>query len=604
MMERSAEIQKTLENLPHLPGVYQYFNEEKKIIYVGKAKDLKKRVSSYFAKEHHDNAKLRILVRNIHEIRFIVVASESDALLLENNLIKEYQPRYNILLKDDKSFPWIAVKRETFPRVVYTRQLIKDGSEYFGPFTSTVMVKTLLSLIKQLFPLRTCKLDLSLDKIARKMYKPCLEFHMGNCLGPCIAKQSLDDYMENIQTIRDILKGNLNQVSQHLKQMMDAFAKDLDFENANLIKEKITILDNYRSKSTIVNPAIHNVDVFSLASSDKIVVVNYLRVLNGAIVQVHSMFTSLKLDEDLSEILSMAILEMREKLSSNAREIVVSQMPDVQMQGITYSIPKTGDKLKLLELSMRNSKMFLQEKLKQSSEMDEKKGAKANIIVQQMKDVLCLEKLPLHMECFDNSNLQGTNPVASCVVFKNGKPSVKDYRHFNIKTVTGIDDFASMKEIVFRRYKRLSDENEPLPNLIVIDGGKGQLGAALESLDKLNLIGKIEIISIAKRLEEIFKPGDSIPLYVDKKSPVLKVIQHIRNEAHRFGITFHRNKRSNTWMNSEFENIKGIGEKTVNELFIKFKSAEAIHHASLEELAEVIGLAKAKILREHLVKDS
>lgn len=603
MMERSAEIQKTLENLPHLPGVYQYFNEEKKIIYVGKAKDLKKRVTSYFAKEHHDNAKLRILVRNIHEIRFIVVASESDALLLENNLIKEYQPRYNILLKDDKSFPWIAVKRETFPRVVYTRQLIKDGSEYFGPFTSTVMVKTLLSLIKQLFPLRTCKLDLSLDKIDRKMYKPCLEFHIGNCLGPCIAKQSLDDYMENIQTIRDILKGNLNQVSQHLRQMMEAFAKELDFENANLIKEKMAILDNYRSKSTIVNPSIHNIDVFSLASSDKMVVVNYLRVLNGAIVQVHSMFTSLKLDEDLSEILSMAILEMREKLSSNAREIVVSQMPDVQMQGITYTIPKTGDKLKLLELSMRNSKMFLQEKLKQSSEMAEKKGAKANIIVQQMKDVLCLEKLPLHMECFDNSNLQGTNPVASCVVFKNGKPSVKDYRHFNIKTVIGIDDFASMKEIVYRRYKRLLDENEPLPNLIVIDGGKGQLGAALDSLEKLNLIGKIEIISIAKRLEEIFKPGDNIPLYVDKKSPVLKVIQHIRNEAHRFGITFHRNKRSNTWMNSEFENIKGIGEKTVNELFIKFKSAEAIHQASLEELAEVIGMAKAKILREHLGKE-
>ena len=579
-----------LTTLPSSPGVYQFYDSNDKILYVGKAKDLKKRVSSYFSKTH-EIGKTRVLVKKIRDIKHIVVATESDALLLENNLIKKYQPRYNVLLKDDKTYPWICIKNERFPRIFPTRRHIKDGSEYFGPYTSMKTVKTLLELIKSVYPLRTCNYDLSQEKIEAGKYKVCLEYHLGNCKGPCEGYQTQEEYHQEIQDIREIIKGNFKSSLQYFKNQMKTYAEEMRFEEAQQIKEKIDVLENYEVKSTIVNPNINNVDVFSIVSDDLYAYVNFLQISHGSIVRSHTLEIKKKLDEEDQDLLALAIVEIRQRFNSFSRELYVPFEVTTE-PGLKITVPKMGDKKKILELSERNAKYFRQERFKQEKIIDPNRHA--NRIMAQMQKDLRLSVEPRHIECFDNSNIQGTNPVAACVVFKDGKPSKKDYRHYNIKTVEGPDDFASMEEVVFRRYKRLLNEAEPLPQLIVIDGGKGQLSSALKSLDLLGLRGKIAIIGIAKRLEEIYFPGDSIPLYLDKKSESLKIIQQLRNEAHRFGITFHRNKRSKGAINSELEGIEGIGEKTAQDLLKTFKSVKRIKEASVEDLAKTVGAAKAK----------
>ncbi len=591
-------LQLQLKTLPTNPGVYQYYDKEGKILYVGKAKNLKKRVSSYFTK-NYEYGKTKVLVKKIASIKHIVVATETDALLLENNLIKKYQPRYNVLLKDDKSYPWICIKNERFPRVFQTRRMIKDGSEYFGPYTSVKTVRTLLDLIKGLYPLRTCNYDLSQEKINAGKYKVCLEYHLGNCKGPCEGYQTIQSYDEEIKAIREILKGNFKDSLQQFKLQMKEHAVAMEFEDAQKVKEKIEILENYQAKSTIVNPKINNVDVFSIVSDESFGYINYLQLSLGSIVRSHTMEIKKKLDETDKELLELAITEIHQRFKTNSKELYVPFEVELG-EKFKITIPKLGDKKRILELSSRNAKYYRQERFKQIKLTDPDKHV--NRIMMQMQKDLRLSEEPRHIECFDNSNIQGTHPVAACVVFKNGKPSKKEYRHFNIKTVVGPDDFASMEEVVYRRYKRLVEEKQPLPQLIVIDGGKGQLSSALKSLDALNLRGKIAIIGIAKRLEEIYYPGDSIPLYLDKKSESLKIIQHLRNEAHRFGITFHRNKRSNTALNSELETIAGIGEKTIVELLKKFKSVKRIAAASREEIAAIIGDSRAKKIYDNFHK--
>jgi excinuclease ABC subunit C len=576
--------------LPNDPGVYQFYDVEGKILYVGKAKNLKKRVSSYFNKKQ-EYGKTRVLVKKIHSIKHIVVPTESDALLLENNLIKKLKPRYNVMLRDDKSYPWICIKNERFPRVFPTRKLIKDGSEYFGPYTSMKTVRTLLDLVKSLYPLRTCNYDLSEEKITAGKYKVCLEYHLGNCLGPCEGLQSEGEYHGHIEDIRQIIKGNLKNSIQTFKQQMKAFAEQMEFEKAQRIKEKIDVLENYQAKSTVVNPKINNVDVFSIVSDETHGYVNFLQLSHGSIVRSHTLEIKKKLDETDEELLQLAITEIRQRFNSQSKEIYLP-FPVAVEDSIKVSFPKLGDKRRILELSERNARFYRQDRLKQIKITDPDRHTKR--IMAQMKADLRLSKEPTHIECFDNSNIQGSNPVAACVVFKNGKPSKKDYRHFNIKTVEGPDDFASMEEVVFRRYKRLLNEEEPLPQLIVIDGGKGQLSSALKSLEALGLRGKIAIIGIAKRLEEIYFPDDPVPLYLDKRSETLKIIQQLRNEAHRFGITHHRNKRSKGAIGSELESIEGIGKKTAEQLLKNFKSVKRIKEATIESLAESVGMAKAK----------
>jgi excinuclease ABC subunit C len=588
MSKTSLEIQ--LKTLPNLPGVYQYYDANGAIIYVGKAKNLKKRVSSYFTK-NHEYGKTRVLVKKIVDIKHIVVDAETDALLLENNLIKKYQPRYNVMLKDDKSYPWICIKKERFPRVFQTRRLIKDGSEYFGPYTSVKTVHTLLDLIRGLFPLRTCNYDLASEKILAGKYKVCLEYHLGNCKGPCEGEETEAAYDEKIKAIKDILKGNFKTSLITFKAQMMDLAAEMKFEEAQKIKEKIEILENYQAKSTIVNPKISNVDVFSIASDESAAYVNFLQLSYGSIIRSHTLELKKKLQESDKQLLEMAITEIRQRFNSKSREVYVPFEVDLG-ENIKITIPKLGDKKHILDLSVRNAKYYRLEQLKQIKITDPDRHA--NRIMAQMKADLRLSEEPRHIECFDNSNIQGTNPVAACVVFKNGKPSKRDYRHFNIKTVEGPDDFASMTEVVYRRYKRLLDEAQPLPQLIIIDGGKGQLSAALKSLDDLNLRGKIAIIGIAKRLEELFYPNDPIPLYLDKKSETLKIIQQLRNEAHRFGIEHHRNKRSKNALNTELETIPGIGEKTIVELLKHFKSAKRVSYAKLDELEDVVGVSRAK----------
>jgi excinuclease ABC subunit C len=588
MSEPTLEIQ--LQTLPNQPGVYQYFDANGTIIYVGKAKDLKKRVSSYFTKTH-ENGKTRILVKKTANIKHIVVETETDALLLENNLIKKYQPRYNVLLKDDKSYPWICIKNERFPRIFQTRRLIKDGSEYFGPYTSVKTVYTLLDLIKGLYQLRTCNYDLSQEKIDAGKYKVCLEYHLGNCKGACEGHETVDEYDKNIIAIREILKGNFKDSLQRFKQQMNEFAKVMLFEEAQKVKEKISVLENYQSKSTIVNPKINNVDVFSIVSDESYAYVNFLQISLGSIIRSHTLEIKKKLDEADKELLEIAIIEIRQRFNSLSKEIYVPFKINIG-DDFKLTIPKLGDKKHILDLSIRNAKYYRMDQLKQVKIVDPDRHA--NRIMAQMKVDLRLNDEPRHIECFDNSNIQGTHPVAACVVFKNGKPSKRDYRHFNIKTVEGPDDFASMEEVVYRRYKRLLDEKQSLPELIIIDGGKGQLSSALKSLDELNLRGKIAIIGIAKRLEELFYPNDPIPLYLDKKSETLKIIQQLRNEAHRFGIEHHRNKRSKTALNTELETIPGIGEKTIVELLKHFKSAKRISYAKLDELEAVVGVSRAE----------
>lgn len=589
-------IKNIISHLPNKPGVYQYLNANNEIIYIGKAKNLKKRVSSYFTKQQI-NAKTRILVKNIANINHIVVNSEHDALLLENNLIKKYQPKYNALLKDDKSYPWICIQNEPFPRVFFTRNFIRNGSTYFGPYTSVNTVKVILNFIKELYPLRSCFLNLSSKHLAQKKYAVCLDYHIGNCLAPCVGQQSEAEYLKNIEEIKDILKGNVSQLIKIMNQQMQRLSKEYKFEEAQKIKEKLKHLKNYQSKSTIVSSSIKNIDVFSYVDDDKLAYVNFLKVTNGAVTQVHTFQIKKQAQEEKNSLLLMAIAESRSRKMSLAKEIIVPFYPDFLIDEVKFLVPKIGDKKKLLDLSMRNAFYFKQEKQKQKFLKNPQ--IRTDRIMQTMKTDLRLQQKPVHIEGFDNSNIQGTNPVASCVVFKNGKPSKKDYRHFNIKTVQGPDDFASMQEIIYRRYKRLINENAKLPQLIVIDGGKGQLNAAVHSLQKLNLTNKIAIIGIAKRLEEIYFPGDSVPIYLDKNSETLKIIQHIRNESHRFGITFHRNKRSSNFIKSELDGIKGIAEKSTNILLSEFKTVENIKTAKLSELEKVIGKAKAKLIYNH-----
>lgn len=594
------EIKQIIEVLPKKPGVYQFFDKNGKIIYVGKAKDLYKRVNSYFKSNEFENNKIRVLVKNIHTIKYIVVDTESDALLLENNLIKKFQPKYNILLKDDKSFPWICIKNEKFPRINYTRNFINDGSYYFGPYTSMIMVRTILGLIKQLYKLRTCNYNLTEENISSGKYKLCLEFHIGNCMAPCEKKQTEEDYNAQIEQIKNILKGNLTNVSQYLKSLMNKFASEFKFEQAQAIKEKIDILNNYASKSTIVNPSISNVDVFSIIDDEKAAYINYLKVVNGSIIQSHTVELVKKLDEKLEDLLLFAIVDIRKKVSSESKEILIPISLNQSIDGVKLLIPQKGDKKKLLELSHRNAKFYQLEKNKRVENIT--KHNYPQVLLSRIKEDLQLAQMPERIECFDNSNLQGTNPVASCVVFKNGKPAKKEYRHYNIKSVKGPDDYSSMEEIVFRRYKRLLDENQPLPQLIIIDGGKGQLNSGIKSLKKLKLEGKIAIIGIAKKLEEIFFPYDPIPLYLDKNSITLKLIQQIRDEAHRFGIQFHRNKRSNELLTSELLKINGIGEKTMEILFKEFKTIEGIKNASISQLQRVVGKQKALYLLNYFNK--
>ncbi len=584
--------------LPDSPGIYQFYNSNNDIIYVGKAKNLKKRVSSYFTKDHYENNKVKVLVSKIDRIEYIVVQTETDALLLENNLIKKYHPRYNVMLKDDKTYPWICVKKEHFPRVFYTRNITNDGSMYLGPYTSVHMVKVLLDLVKQLYPLRNCNLNLSPENIAKKNYKPCLEYHVGNCLAPCIGLQTENDYNESITNIKKILRGNIQEVIIYLNDLMKKYSEEVKFEEAQLVKEKIEILEKYKSKSSVVSASLNNVDVFNILDDNNFAYVNFLKVVEGRIVQAHTLELKKKLDESIEDLLVLAIIEIRERLQSTAKELIIPF--NVELEEVKISVPIRGEKKSLLELSERNLKYYRLEKQKRSEKKKEKHSGKR--LLEVIKKDLNLSTLPEHIECFDNSNIQGTNPVAACVVFKNAKPSTKEYRHYNIKTVKGPDDFASMEEVVYRRYKRLIDEKKSLPQLIVIDGGKGQLNAALKSLEKLNIKENISIIGIAKRLEEIYYPNDPIPLYLDKNSESLKVIQHIRNEAHRFGIKFHRNKRSGNFIKSELEDIPGIGSKTIDVLLTKFKTIKKIQSLSMDEISAEIGNTKAKLLFQYFNK--
>ena len=588
MAEASMTLQ--IATLPDAPGVYQFYDKQEKLLYIGKAKNLQKRVRSYFNKQH-DNARTRIMVKKIHKIRHIVVDTETDALLLENNLIKKYQPRYNVLLKDDKSYPWICVKNEPFPRVFMTRRLIKDGSLYYGPYTQMRTVQTLLELIKGLYPLRTCNYDLSHDKINSGKYKVCLEYHIGNCLGACEGHQELEDYKQQIEAINQILKGNFKASLLQFKAKMNHHAAHLEFEAAAAIKEKIDILENYQARSTVVSPKIVDTEVYSIRSDEDFAYVNFLQVAFGSIVRSHTIELKKKLDESDKSLLELAFVELRQRFNLQAKNVIVAHKINVP-EGVEVTVPKQGDKMKLLELSLRNAKYFRLDRLKQAKIVDPDRHEKR--IMAQMKKDLRLPVLPEHIECFDNSNLQGTNPVAACVVFKRGKPAKKEYRKFNIKTVTGPDDFASMQEVVYRRYKRLLEEDQPLPNLIIVDGGKGQLSSALKSLEQLGLRGKISIIGIAKRLEELFYPEDPIPLYLDKTSETLKVIQQLRNEAHRFGITFHRQKRSKEAIDSALESIPGVGEKTVETLLQTFKSPARLKKASFDQISALVGANRAQ----------
>ncbi|MCM2301074.1 MAG: excinuclease ABC subunit UvrC [Flavobacteriaceae bacterium] len=592
----STNLDLFLKTLPQQPGVYQFYDKNDKILYVGKAINLKKRVASYFSK-NHDNAKTKILVSKIKDIKHIVVETETDALLLENNLIKKYQPRYNIMLKDDKTYPWICIKKEHFPRVFLTRNVIKDGSEYHGPYASVRTANALLDVIKELFPLRTCTFDLSDKNIKQKKYKLCLDYHIGKCLGPCEALQTEADYNQSIAEIKNIIKGNFKEALLKFEKLMHQYAVDLKFEEAQLIKEKIKLLGNYQSKSTIVSPTINNVDVFSIVSDNSFGYVNFLKIANGSIIQSHTTEIKKKLDESDKELLEFAIIAIRDKFHSQSKELYVPFKVDL-INDLKITIPKIGDKKHIIELSQKNAQYYRFEHLKQLKIVDPERHS--NRILKQLQQDLRLKEIPIHIECFDNSNLQGTNPVASCVVFKNTKPAKNEYRHFHIKTVEGPDDFASMEEVVFRRYKRMIDESLTLPNLIIVDGGKGQLSSAVKSLELLGIYDKVAIIGIAKRLEEIYYPKDSVPLYLDKKSESLKIIQHLRNEAHRFGLTFHRKVRSKNAIQNELEQIAGIGKETSDSLLKKFKSIKRLKTLSLETIVEEIGISKAKKIYTHL----
>lgn len=593
----ASKLIEIIKLLPHKPGVYQYFNESGKIIYVGKAKSLKNRVSSYFNKDTQHGAKISYLVRQIANIEVIVVETEIDALLLENNLIKKYQPRYNVLMKDDKTYPWICIKNEPFPRIFSTRHIIKDGSQYFGPYASGKMMHTMLDLIRQLYNFRTCKLKLSQSNIDAKKFKVCLEYHIGNCNAPCVGKEKETEYQQYIDEAKELLKGNIHTVKTNLKNKMMEFANEMEFEKAQIIKDKIDLLERYQSKSVVVGTTIKDADVFSIISEAEDSFVNYLKVVNGAVVQAHSVQIKKKLDESDEELLSHAIIDIRQRFYSHSKEVIVPFSPKIDIPEASFTIPKRGDKKQLLELSLRNLKFFRLNLKKQADMVDPERHSK-RILARMQKD-LRMRVEPKHLECFDNSNFQGDHAVASCVVFKNAKPSKKDYRHFNIKTVDGANDFASMEEIIYRRYSRLLKENKELPQLIVIDGGKGQLSAAMNSISDLGLKGEITVIGIAKKLEEIYYPGDSIPLYLDKTSETLKVIQQARDEAHRFGITHYRKKHQKSLVKSQLTDIKGIGPATTDLLLKKFRSVKRIKEAGFDAWVTEIGLSKAQLLKKY-----
>lgn len=596
----SEKIHQILNSLPQKPGVYQHLRLDGTTLYVGKAKNLKKRVTSYFQKDHK-NGKTRLLVKQIEDIKYMVVESDFDALLLENNLIKKLQPKYNIQLKDDKTYPWIKITNERFPRLVSTRHVNKGDGKYYGPYASVKMMHTLMGLIRQLYPLRTCKYNLSHENVESKKYKTCLEYHLGNCKAPCIGEQKEDEYAQYIAACQSILGGNISTVLSDLQTTMVKASADLNFETAHVLKEKISILKRYQSKSIIVNPSIRNSDVFSIIMDVQGAFVNYLKVHNGAIIHGHSFELKKKLDETEQDLLEFAIIDIRNRLKSESREVYTNIPVRISIESVSFHCPQKGGKKSLVELSLKNAAYYRLDRLKNLKLTTPDKHTSR--ILETIQSDLRLKDLPKHIECFDNSNFQGTNAVAACVVFKNGKPAKKEYRHFNIKTVKGPDDFGSMEEVVFRRYKRLIEENKSLPQLIIVDGGKGQLSSALKSLEKLKLRGTIAIIGIAKKLEEIYFPNDSLPLYIDKKSESLKVIQHLRNEAHRFGIAHHRDKRSKASIQSELITIKGIGEKTQLNLIRRFKSVKRIKEAPIEELEKTIGKSKALILWEALKND-
>ena len=599
MASKEYDISKLLHSIPNNPGVYQFYDSNQSLLYIGKAKNLRKRVKSYFSKGH-DSYRLKLLVKKIADIKYIIVQSEQDALLLENNLIKEHQPKYNIQLKDDKTFPWICIKNERFPRVFSTRNRIDDGSIYFGPYTSAHMVRTLLDLIRKIYPLRTCNLNLSEENVMSGKYTTCLEYQIENCKGPCVNYQSESDYNEVIQGIRKILKGNLAEVIDYLKKLMLDFSNDYQFEEAEKVKEKVLILEKFQSKSTIVNPDIKDLDVFAISSNERFAAVNFLKIINGAIIQSHTLEIKKKLDEPDEELLFYAIVDIYQKIDSHAREVLVSTKVDEEVDGKKFSIPKIGDKRKLLDLSLRNA---LEYRLEKEKNIDIAKDQSPDVRkLKTLQKDLRLQKVPNYIECFDNSNIQGSNAVSACVVFRNTKPSKSEYRHYNVKGVQGPDDYATMKEVIERRYSRLLRENSQLPDLIIIDGGKGQLNAAYDILKKMDLNSKIAIIGIAKKLEEIYYPNDPVPLYLNKNSESLKVIQHARNEAHRFGINHHRGRRDKEMLASELDKIDGIGDKTKTILFKTYSSINTIKELKINELSEVIGEAKAKIIFNYFHK--
>jgi excinuclease ABC subunit C len=586
-----------LSAIPEKPGCYMYLDESDTIIYIGKAKNLKKRVSSYFNKTI-DDPKTQVMLRKVWNIRYLVVETEEDAFLLENSLIKKHLPRYNILLKDDKTYPWVVVNNEPFPRIFLTRRKLDDKSHYYGPYTSVNNIKYLLNLLTTSYPIRNCNYALTPENIAGKKFRVCLQYHIKRCLAPCIANQTEEDYNNNIKAIEEILKGNVRSVSQQIYNEMLLCSEKLQFERAEWLKERYQILENYSSKSTVVHPSLDNIDVFSYDKFEQSVYINYLHIASGSIVQGYTIEYKVRLDEPKEQILCMGIIELRNRFGSTASEIVVPFMPENVGNSLIFTIPQRGDKKKLLQLSEKNAQQCKIDRLKQVEKLNP--SQRATRILKTLQNDLHLKELPVHIECFDNSNIQGTNPVSACVVFKMAKPEKKEYRHFNIKTVTGPDDFQSMYETVFRRYKRLSDEERPMPQLIVVDGGKGQLHAAINALKDLDLYGKISIIGIAKRLEEIYFPEDSVPLYLDKNSESLQLIQHLRDEAHRFGITFHRSKRSKQQIESELDTIKGIGNVMKEKLLLQYKSVKRIKEAPMDEIAELIGKNKAEILMKGL----
>ncbi|MDE5594061.1 MAG: excinuclease ABC subunit UvrC [Muribaculaceae bacterium] len=595
--EKSPELKEKISFLPDTPGVYTYYDSEGKVIYVGKAKNLKRRVSSYFNRTH-DCLRTNLLVRAIADMSYIVVPTEQDALNLENSMIKEFQPRYNVLLKDDKSYPWIVVTNELYPRVFMTRQYIKDGSKYYGPYTNTQIARTVIDLIRRLYPIRTCRLPITKDYISAGKGRLCLQYHIKKCKGCCTGAISPEEYAGYIDKIKQILRGDTQELLNYLMEEMGRLAMEMRFEEAQELKEKYTLLEHYQAKSVIVSQTINDVDVFAMDDDEKDVYINYMHVRRGAVVRSVTLRYRRSLDESQAQLLAYAMEEIRQTLGVEYDEVIVPFVPEVEMPCVSFTIPQRGDKAKLLEVSQRNARQNKIDVLKHMEKNDP--DLRVDRLMERMKADFRLSELPRHIECFDNSNIQGSDPVASCVVFRNGKPAKRDYRHFNIKTVVGPDDFASMREVLTRRYTRLMEEGQGLPQLIVVDGGKGQLSAAVEALESIGLRGTIAVVGIAKRLEEIYFPGDSVPLYIDKNSESLRVVQHMRDEAHRFGITHHRNRRSKSQIVSELDDIKGIGPKTAEVLLKHFKSVKRIREASLEDTAALIGPSKAQIVKDAL----